>query len=107
MRADGYAPRRRPRWGTVVVVVLLHIAAFAGLMRMFAPGFTATVVERATSLVTVTITAPPEPEPSPEPDAGAAGNEGRKATPREAAAPEAPLPRPHLVPGWAQGRAAR
>ena len=47
----------------------------------------------------MTITAPPEPvpEPSPQPDAGA-GEEGRKATPREVAAPQAPRPRPSLAP---------
>ena len=100
--ARGYAPSRRPRWGTLMLVVLLHLAALAGLVRAFAPDFTAEVIEGATSLVTVTVTAPPEPEPepapSPEPDAGAAGEEGREATPREVAAPEAPLPRPQPAP---------
>jgi len=83
-----------------MLVVLLHLAALAGLVRVFAPDFTAQVIEGATSLVTVTVTAPPEPEaaPSPEPDAGAAGEEGREATPREVAAPEAPLPRPQPAP---------
>jgi len=98
----GYAPRRRPRWGTLVLVVLLHLAALAGLVRAFAPDFTADVIASATSLVSVTITAPPEPEATPppdsQPDAGAAGEEGRKATPREVTAPEAPLPRPQPAP---------
>ena len=96
----GYAPRRKLRWGTLVLVALLHVAALAGLMRVFAPQFTAEVVERATSLVTVTITAPPEPEPVPSaaPDAGTAGEEGKRATPREVEAPEAPLPRPSPAP---------
>jgi periplasmic protein TonB len=97
----GYAPSRRPRWGTLALVAVLHVAAFAGLLRVFAPSFTAEMVERAGSLVTVTITAPPDPPPpetSPEPDAGAAGEEGRRATPREVAAPEAPLPRPSPAP---------
>lgn len=100
MAAERYAPSRRPRWGTLVLVVLLHLAALAALVRAFAPDFTAEAVEAAGSLISVTITAPPEPEPeaAPEPDAGAAGEEGRKATPREVAAPEAPLPRPRPAP---------
>ena len=103
----GYAPSRRPRWGTLALVALLHVAALAGLLRVFAPSFPAEMVERAGSLVTVTITAPPDPpEPSPEPDPGAAGEEGRRATPREVAAPEAPLPRPSLAPRTASTGAA-
>lgn len=99
-QARGYVPMRRPRWGTLVLIVLLHLAAIAGLARALAPDFTSTAIERAASLVSVTITAPPEPapEPSAEPDAGAAGEEGRQAKPREVAAPEAPLPRPNPVP---------
>ena len=99
MSAHGFAPRRRPRWGTLVLVVLLHLAALAGLVRVFAPDFTAEVIEDAASLVSVTITTPPEPEPAPaEPDAGAAGEAGREATPREVSAPEAPIPRPLPAP---------
>ena len=94
--------KRKPRWGTLLLVVLLHLAALVGLVRVFAPDFTAEVIEGATSLVTVTVTTPPDPEPAPapepEPDAGAAGEEGRKATPREVADPEAPLPRPQPAP---------
>lgn len=97
---SGYAPRRRPRWGTLTLIVLLHLAAIAGLARVFAPDFTRAAIERAASLVTVTITAPPEPaeDAAARPDAGAAGEEGREATPREPAAPEAPLPRPSQAP---------
>ena len=47
----GYAPSRRPRWGTLLLVVLLHLAALVGLVRVFAPDFTAEVIEGATSLV--------------------------------------------------------
>lgn len=96
-----YAPRRRPRWGTLTLVVLLHVAAFAALLRAFAPGFTSAALEKAGSLVTVTITAP-EPEPTAEPpsapDEGAAGEEGREAVPRAVVAPEAPLPRATPAP---------
>lgn len=99
----GYAVRRRPRWGLLVAVGLLHLAALAGLVQVFAPDFTRAVVEQATSLVTVTITTPPEPAPAPPPepaqqDEGASGEESRQATPREVAAPPAPLPRPSPAP---------
>ena len=96
----GYAPRRRPRWGTLALIVALHVAAIAGLARVLAPDFTSAAIERAASLVSVTITASPEPvpEPSPEPEAGAASDEGTRATPHEVSAPEAPLPRPSPAP---------
>ena len=97
---SGFAPSRRPRWGTLALVVAIHVAALAGLVRVFAPDFSARVIDRAGSLVTVTIAAAPEPAPSDalSPDSGAAGEEGRRATPREVAAPEAPLPRPSPAP---------
>ena len=92
--------RRRPRWGTLVLVGLLHVAVLFGLVRAFAPDFTASVIEEATSLVSVTVYTPPPPEtePSPDraPDEGAAAEEGRKATPREVVAP--PVPRPRNTP---------
>src|SRR6187455_972391 len=94
-----HATSRRPRWGTLLLVALLHLIALAGLIRVFAPDFTAQVVERAASLVTVTITAPPDPVPEPsETDSGAAGQEAPRAVAREVTAPEAPLPRPSPVP---------
>jgi len=95
-----YAASRRPRWGALLLVALLHLAALAGLVWVFAPDFTASVVERATSLVTVTITAPPDTAPAPqaEPDAGEAGAEAPDAIARDVAAPAAPLPRPSPAP---------
>ena len=102
-----YAPRRRPRWGTLALVALLHLAALAGLVRAFAPDFTASTIERATSLVTVSVaTPPPQPEatPSPEPDLapdeGEAAPEAPRETPRAVVAPEpvAPVPRPVEAP---------
>lgn len=97
---DGYTPPGRPSWGLLATIVLLHLAALAGLVRVFAPDFTASAIETVTSLATVTITAPPEPPPeaSSLPDAGASAAEGRRATPREAAAPASPLPRPNPAP---------
>lgn len=95
-----YRPFRRPRWGTLLLVVLLHLAVLVALVRVFAPTFTTSVVERATSLVTVTVTAPPDPPPTAaeQREAGAAGAEAPKAVPREVAAPEVPLPRPSPAP---------
>lgn len=78
--------KRKPRWGTLLLVGALHLLVLAGLMRAFAPAFTATVVERAASLVTVTVRTPP---PAPEPEEGAAAEQGRKAGPREVVAPKA------------------
>ena len=95
MDEPGNGRRRRPRWGTLALVVLLHVLALFGLARAFAPDFTAQVVQQAASVLTVTITAPQEeetPPPEPEPDEGASGEEGRKATPRETAAPKPKIP---------------
>jgi protein TonB len=94
--------KARPRWGTLLLVGLLHVVVFAGLVRAFAPDFTRTVVEGAASLVTVTVFTPPPPPPAaearpdPAPDEGAAAPEGRRATPREVTAP--PVLRPVTVP---------
>lgn len=95
--------KRKPRWGTFVLVGLFHVLVLAGLVRAFAPDLADVVIEQATSLVTVTVTTPPpeatpSPDPSPLPDEGAAGEEGRKATPKEAAAPKAPRPPTAPVP---------
>lgn len=90
--------REKPRWGTLALVIALHVLALFGLARAFAPQMTAQVVESVTAVFSVTVSAP-EDEPSPEPDAGAAAEEGRKATPRETSAPEAKVPvRPVDIP---------
>lgn len=100
--AATYSPSRRPHWGTLTFVVLLHLAALAGLVRVFAPDFATAAIDKAASLVTVTVTmtAPPEraPEPLPSPESNAEGAEGREAVPREVTAPPAPLPRPSSAP---------
>lgn len=97
----GYQPRRRPRPWLVLLIVLGHVAVGLLLTRLLAPQFTARMVERAGSQLTVFVTAPDEPPPPParpEPDAGAAGDPGREAVamPQEAAAN--PLPSPSPVP---------
>jgi periplasmic protein TonB len=77
-------PPRRVKLGVIVLVALLHVLAILALIRAFAPDFTAQAVEKITRTLTVTITAPPPPETKPEPEpAGAAGEAGKKAVPRE------------------------
>jgi protein TonB len=94
-----YGSGRRPRWGTLLAVALLHLVILAGLVRVFAPDFTAQVAGRVASLATVTITAPAEPEPEPQREpGGAAGAEAPEAVAREVIAPEAPLPPPTAAP---------
>lgn len=79
------APPRRVRLGVIVLVALLHLAGILALIRAFAPDFTAQAVQTITRSLTVTITAPPpSPRPPAQPEpAGAAGETGRKAIPRE------------------------
>lgn len=87
---DNFASsRRRPRPGTLVLIVLLHVAALYGLAKAFAPGATASVEDAVLSTFTVTVeTKEYEPPPEPEPDAGASGEEGKQAVPKPTAAPE-------------------
>lgn len=106
VRGGFTAKRKRLNWKLVMLLIVVHVLALAGLARLFAPQFTASVIERATSVVTVTVRTyeeEPEAEPSeapPQPDEGAAGAEGREATPREVLAPEPeiPIPRPSPAP---------
>jgi protein TonB len=95
-------PPRRVKLGVIVLVALLHLVAILALIRAFAPDFTAQAVETITKTFTVTITAPPPPpEPQAEPKpAGAAGESGKTAIPREVKAEQpkvdiakAPAPR--------------
>jgi protein TonB len=86
--ADLSAPKPA-RLGVAVVVILLHIAAIAALIRAFAPDLTQRVAEEVIAAFTVTVTTPPPPKPepkAPEPE-GAAAPAGAKATPREVTAP--------------------
>lgn len=76
---------RGTRLGVVVLVALLHVAALLGLIRAFAPDFTAQVTRTVLSTFSVTVvTPPPAPQPSKEPEpAGAAAEAGKKAVARE------------------------
>lgn len=90
------AQRRRPKIGTIILIVLFHIAAIYGLAKAFAPDFTGTVEREVVSAFTVTVTAPeeepPPPEAEPEPDEGAAGEQGRDAVPKPVTAPTPKVP---------------
>jgi len=90
--ADLSTPRSL-RLAVAVFIVLMHIAVILGLVRAFAPDFTASVVRNVSSVLTVTVTtATPTPEPSQTKAAakqsGAAGQAGKKARPKEVAAPK-------------------
>jgi protein TonB len=85
---------RQTRIGVALVVAVLHILAVFALFRAFAPDFTNLIARQVTQAFTVTVTTrtpPPPPEPSASAAAGAAGDAGRKAEPREAAAPRPKL----------------
>ncbi len=101
---SGYNPPRKPRWGVIALIVLLHVLVALGLTRALAPDFTARVMERAEATITVIVTAPEEPENESEPvmneqpDEGAAAEQGRNAEAREVMAPDNPLPSPSPLP---------
>jgi len=105
-------PTARLRIGTAATVLVLHLVVIAGLIRALAPGMGEALVTSATQAFDVPLPSPtPSPTPSsreaaPEPS-GAAAPEGRKAVPREAAAPPTvvPLPRPSVPPVASTGAA--
>lgn len=81
----------RAKVGVAALVIALHVVAILGLIRAFAPDFAAKAVETVVSTFTVQVTTP-EPKPTPPPpakqpkQAGASGDIGKKANPREAKA---------------------
>ncbi len=80
---------RKLKPGTLVLIALLHVLAFYGLVRAFAPDITASVERSVVSAFTVTVTMPPDPpeEPEPLPDEGSAGDPGKQAVPKPVTAP--------------------
>lgn len=89
-RADITSPRRT-RIGVAIVVALIHMLAIFALIRAFAPDIPGRALRQVTEALTVIVPAPsPSPEPTPEntQEAGAAGETGRKAVPKEVAAPK-------------------
>lgn len=106
MRYDPGA--RRPRWGTLALVIGVHGAALAGLVQVFAPDLAGQAVGRAARLVAVFDTIPPPPPPplplpqsvpapepaiapAPEPEEGASAPPAPRATPRTVVVPTPPL----------------
>lgn len=87
---DLSAPPRTKRL-VAALVVGLHVVAVLGLIQAFAPDFTAKMADQVLSTFTVTVTTPPpspKPPPPKAPDkSGAAAPVGKKAVPKEAAAP--------------------
>lgn len=83
-----------------MLVAALHLVAILALIRAFAPEIAGQALGTIKRTLTVTVTAPPpEPPPADEP-AGAAGDAGKRADPRQIAAPkprvnlaQAPAPR--------------
>jgi protein TonB len=95
MTHAGYLPRRRPRLSVVAAVFALHLIAAALLIRAFAPDFARDLVRPATEAFNVSVMVPtPQPSPEPPPKAasaereGAAAPAGKRARPREVAAPK-------------------
>lgn len=73
----------------VAVGVIFHVLLLLGLVRAFAPGFTRSVTDRIALVFTVSLPATqPSPSPTDAGEQGAAAAAGRKAIPREDAAPE-------------------
>lgn len=90
-RADlSTSPRTRIR--VVVVVTLLHIAAITGLIRVFTPDLPQTVVRTVVAAFTVSVETVPDSDPGSAKAAaeeeGVAAPAGKKAKPRETAAPK-------------------
>jgi protein TonB len=93
-KADLSSPRRT-KLGVAVTVASIQILVFLGLVQAFSPGTITKTVETVVSTFTVTVTTPPPDPPPPKqaPDkAGAAGEVGKKANPREVAAPKSRIP---------------
>jgi len=92
-RAD-FTLSPRIRLGVVVAGILFHLLLLAGLIRAFAPGFTARVADNLAAVLTVTIAAP-EPTPTSASEVteeqGAAAPAGRKAKPKPESAPQAKI----------------
>ncbi len=101
--ADISVPKEA-KFGIGALVVVLHVLAIIGLIRAFAPDFSAQVVEQVVSTFNVTITAPePTPSPTASNKAGTAAEIGKKATPKEVAAkkPKLAIASPSPVPAVA------
>jgi len=97
---------QRPSWPVLAAIVLLHAALLYALTLAFAPDLVGgNPVER---VATFDVDRPqPTPTPTPEPSkapgppedaAGAEGDPGKRAKPREIVAPKPPIPLPSREP---------
>ncbi|MEZ5891488.1 MAG: TonB family protein [Xanthobacteraceae bacterium] len=88
-------PPRRQKLVILAVIALIHIAVIAGLIRAFTPDLPAQIARQVVAAFDVTVETKEykeEPEPkaanaAPK-EAGAAGEAGKKAKPKEVAAPD-------------------
>ncbi len=96
---------RRPSLPVLAGIVLLHVALFFGLIQAFAPN----LVARTLGEQMASFDVEPRPSPTPTPEeskapgppedaAGAEGDPGKRAKPREVAAPQPPIPLPSREP---------
>lgn len=89
-RAEVSAPKR-VRVGAIALTALLHGVAVLALIHAFAPGLPGQVADQVLAAFTLAAPDPPPSPPPPSPDAkpepAGAAPEGRKAVPKEAAAP--------------------
>ena len=91
---------RRPNWPLLSAIVLFHLVALYGLVRVFAPDFTQSIERDVVSAFTVTVTTadPPVPEAPPNPDEGAQGAPAERAVARAETAPEPRITNPAASP---------
>ena len=95
-----FSQPRRQKVAILIVIVLIHVAVIAGLIRAFSPDLPGQIARQVVAAFDVTVDTrdyeepdPPQPEPQPEParaapqEQGAQGEAGKKATPREVTAP--------------------
>ncbi len=81
----------RTRGLIAALVIGLHIVVVLALIRAFAPDFTAKVTDQVLSTFTVTVVTPPPPKlplPRAPEKSEVVGEMGKRAVPREAAAPK-------------------
>lgn len=93
MERSGYTQPQTGRWGIALLVAGLHVGAVLLLLRAFAPDLAQQLARPAMAAFDIPVP-PPPPAPPPSPPApvaqepeGAAAPAGKRARPREVAAP--------------------
>lgn len=94
-RADLKEPVRT-RWLVAALVAMIHVSVVLALIQAFAFDLAGKVTESLVATFDVGPAPSPSPTPTPPPrqpdEAGAAGEEGKQAVPREVAAPQPLIP---------------